>query len=88
MSDDGFDLTDALNTETATGALKRFLGISYESKVCDCGVECRETTVYDTTTAAFHSGETPAWECPECGKTFYRGDKQRNHTLDLYGRGD
>jgi len=47
-----------------------------------------ETTVYDTTTAAFHSGETPAWECPECGKTFYRGDKQRNHTLDLYGRGD
>ena len=76
------------STDGAITRVKRILGISYESKVCDCGVECRETTVYDTTTAAFHNGETPAWECPECGKTFYRGDKKRNHTLDLYGRGD
>lgn len=68
--------------------IKRFLGISYEAKVCDCGGECRETTVFDARTAAFHNGETPAWECKECGKTFYRGSKQENHTLDLYGRGD
>ena len=68
--------------------IKRFLGIAYESKVCDCGGECRETTVFDARTAAFHNGETPAWECKECGKTYYRGSKQENHTLDLYGRGD
>ena len=68
--------------------IKRFLGITYEAHTCDCGGECRETTVFDARTAAFHNGETPAWECKECGKTYYRGSKQENHTLDLYGRGD
>jgi len=88
MSDKGFDLQKALDSTSVAGTLKNVLGIAYESKVCDCGGECRETTVFDARTAAFHQGETPAWECKECGKTFYRGSKQENHTLDLYGRGD
>lgn len=38
----------------------------------ECNVYCDATSVFDYRTAAFHDRATPAWECPECSKTFYR----------------
>lgn len=67
--------------------VKEFLGISYDVKVCDtCNQNCVETTVHDPRTAAFYEGETPAWECENCGRTYYREDKHESHTMDLYSR--
>ena len=47
MSDKGFDLQEALESTSVAGTLKNVLGIAYESKVCDCGGECRESSVFD-----------------------------------------
>ena len=88
MSD--FDPTDVLiddDAESVTQRLKSFLGISYEGHTCpDCGVECTETTVYDVHTAAFEGGETPAFECPECSRAWYREDRGELHATDMYDR--
>ncbi len=88
MSD--FDPTDVLIDDDADGAisrLKQFLGISYEGKVCpDCGVDCVETTVYDVHTAAWNEGQTPAYECPECQRRWYRESREELHATDMYDR--
>jgi transposase-like protein len=84
---DGFNLEEALDQDSVSGAVRTFLGIQYETKVCpDCGVECTETTVYDVHTAAFEGGETPAFKCPECSRAWYREDRQELHATDLYDR--
>lgn len=68
-------------------AVKSFLGVEREAFVCpDCHEPCQETFTYNPQTAAFDGGKSPAWQCPECAKTFVREVDDTSHTLDLYGR--
>jgi len=47
-----------------------------ESFQCpECGSYCNQTMAYSVDTAAFDNGATPAWECEQCDKQFYREDK-------------
>jgi len=88
MSDNGFDLQEALDSTSVAGTLKNVLGIAYESKVCDCGSECRETHAYVPATAAFDGGNAPVWECSneDCGKQYHREGRNDRMRMDLYGR--
>ncbi len=47
-----------------------------ESYQCDnCGAYCDQTYTYAVDTAAFDNGATPAWDCPECDKQYYRSEE-------------
>jgi len=64
-----------------------FLGVEREKHVCpECGVACEETYTHDPQRAAFDGGESPAWECSQCGRQFVREVSDESHSLDLYGR--
>jgi len=42
----------------------------------NCGSYCDETMAYSVDTAAFDGGATPAWECEQCDKRFYREESE------------
>jgi len=41
----------------------------------ECGSYCNQTMAYAVDTAAFDNGATPAWECEQCDKRYYREDE-------------
>jgi len=45
-------------------------------KCPECGGYCNQTMAYSVDTAAFDEGATPAWECTECDKQFYREESE------------
>lgn len=66
---------------------RSFLGVERERYVCpECGVACEETHVHDPSRAAFDQGESPAWACPECDRSYVREVGDESYGLDLYGR--
>lgn len=93
MSDDdsgGFDLQGALESgaDAVRETYRTVVGTQREKYVCSsCDVVCEATYAYDPARAAFDEGESPVWECPECGKEFVREADESGYALDLYGRG-
>jgi hypothetical protein len=85
---DGFDLSRAISDGVDTvRETFSFLGVERERHVCpDCDVACDATTTYNPRTAAFDGGESPAWACPDCGRTWHREADDEAHAVDLYGR--
>lgn len=89
---DGFDPSDLLiDSDDDSGGVvsmvTSFLGIQREAHVCpECNTGCVESMTYDAGRAAFSGGESPSWECPECGSHYVREDGDEGLTLDLYGR--
>lgn len=87
--DSGGWLSDAVESgRNAVRETVRFLGVEREKHVCpECGVACEETYVFDPARAAFNGGgESPAWECSQCGRQFVREVSDGSHSLDLYDR--
>ena len=52
-------------------------------KCPECNSHCEQTHTYSVDTAAFDEGATPAWECEQCDKRFYR-DKDSGLTFDPF----
>jgi len=49
----------------------------------ECNSHCEQTHTYSVDTAAFDEGATPAWECEQCDKRFYR-DEDSGLTFDPF----
>ena len=89
MSEDTFSLSQVQDgAQRAVNRFREFLGVEFEAHVCPgCNAACEATRAYDRHTAPEHGGETPAWECPECGAVYRRGQGvQERMTGDMYGR--
>lgn len=86
MSDDGFSLSDALDSP-AVKTIRTALGLTQEAHVCpECEAVCDRAETHNPQTAAFDGGVCPSWECPECDTHYVREVSDESHTLDLYGR--
>jgi len=64
--------TENIDNTSLTDTIRSALPWLDSFKCPECNSHCTQTHTYSVDTAAFDEGATPAWECEQCDKRFYR----------------